>query len=134
MVDTENSPDSLAGKVALVTGGSRGIGRSICLGLSAQGAKVVVASRTESDTSADAPYEKYGSGTIGNTVVRIEEQGGTGLAVMCDVSHAEDIRRLVDTTLDRFLVGSTFWYPTLVSIVSLRWSTWKSKTWTAAWR
>lgn len=86
----------------MVTGGSRGIGRSICLGLSAQGAKVVVASRTETDNSADAPYEKYGSGTIGDTLARIEEQGGTGLAVMCDVSHADDIRRLVDTTLDQF--------------------------------
>ena len=102
MLKAGSSPTSLAGKVAVVTGGSRGIGRAICLGLSAQGAKVVVASRTEVDTSADAPYAEYGSGTIGETVARIEEQGGSGIAVKCDVSQAEDIRRLVETTLDRF--------------------------------
>ncbi|MCI0867630.1 MAG: SDR family NAD(P)-dependent oxidoreductase, partial [Chloroflexi bacterium] len=53
---------NLDGKVAIVTGGSRGIGRAICLGLGANGAKVVVAARTEMDTSAGTQYEKYGSG------------------------------------------------------------------------
>jgi len=102
MPKKDSSLVSLKGKVAVVTGGSRGIGRSICLGLSSQGVKVVVASRTETDTSANTPYEKYGSGTIGNTLERIEEQGGTGIAVKCDVSQADDIQRLVATTLDHF--------------------------------
>ena len=102
MLNADSSPTPLDGKVAVVTGGSRGIGRAICLGLSAQGAKLVVAARTETDTSAGAPYEKYGSGTISETLCRIEEQGGSGIAVKCDVSQADDIRRLVDTTLDRF--------------------------------
>ena len=102
MLNADSSKTSLDGKVAVVTGGSRGIGRAICLGLSAQGVNVVVASRTETDNSAGAPYQQYGSGTIGETLARIAEQGGSGIAVKCDVSQAEDIQRLVDTTLDRF--------------------------------
>jgi NAD(P)-dependent dehydrogenase (short-subunit alcohol dehydrogenase family) len=43
---------TLRGKVALVTGGSCGIGRAICPGLAGQGAQVMVASHTEVDTSA----------------------------------------------------------------------------------
>ena len=57
----------LDGKVAIVTGGSRGIGRAICLGLGEAGASVVVASRTEEDRSAGIEYEKYGSGDIRDT-------------------------------------------------------------------
>ncbi len=93
---------NLDGKVAIVTGGSRGIGRAICLGLGAQGAKVVVAARTQVDTSAGTQYEKYGSGTIDDTAERIHHRGGEALAVKCDVTSAEEIQRLVDTTLERF--------------------------------
>jgi 3-oxoacyl-ACP reductase-like protein len=49
---------TLQDKVAIVTGGSRGIGRAICLGLTAQGARVVVAARTEIDTSAGAAFAR----------------------------------------------------------------------------
>ncbi|MDP6550164.1 MAG: SDR family NAD(P)-dependent oxidoreductase [Dehalococcoidia bacterium] len=93
---------NLDGKVAIVTGGSRGIGRAVCVGLGARGVKVVVAARTEADTSAGRPFVRFGSGTIGDTAGRIFRAGGAALAVRCDVTEADDLRRLVEATLDRF--------------------------------
>ena len=92
----------LDGKVAIVTGGSRGIGRAICLGLGDAGAKVVVTSRTEVDQSAGTQYEKYGSGDINDTAAQINARGGTAIPLRCDVTRAEDIQGLVTATLHRF--------------------------------
>ena len=93
---------TLDGKVAIVTGGSRGIGRAICLGLAAHGARVVATARTEVDVSAGTRFEKYASGTIHDTAQMISERGGTALGIGCDVTQVEDIRRLVNATLDQF--------------------------------
>lgn len=93
---------TLHGKVAVVTGGSRGIGRAICHGLAQAGARVAVTSRTEMDTSAGNPFEHYGSGTIHDTARSINEAGGEALGIKCDVSLAEDVQRLVDRTMSHF--------------------------------
>jgi citronellol/citronellal dehydrogenase len=93
---------TLEGKLAIVTGGSRGIGRAISLGLADAGARVVVASRTEVDQSAGMPFEKYASGTIHDTARTIQERGGAAFAVKCDLTQVEDIQRLVKAALDRF--------------------------------
>jgi NAD(P)-dependent dehydrogenase (short-subunit alcohol dehydrogenase family) len=69
----------LDGKVAIVTGASRGIGRAISRRLAAHGTRVVVASRTEVDTSRGSPHQKYASGTIFDTANAIEAAGWTAL-------------------------------------------------------
>jgi 3-oxoacyl-[acyl-carrier protein] reductase len=73
---------SLAGKTALVTGASRGIGRAIAAELAAGGASVVIGYRTGKD-AADALAAELG-----------------GRAVQADVSSAEDAQRLVDEAGD----------------------------------
>ena len=93
---------SLRGKIAIVTGGSRGIGRAVCQGLAAEGCGVVVTSRTEVDESSDSQFRCHSSGTIHKTALAIQQLGGQSLAVKCDLSHSDDIRRLVDTTLEHF--------------------------------
>ena len=93
---------SLRSKIAIVTGGSRGIGRAICQGLAAEGCGVVVTSRTEVDESADRQFRRHSSGTIHKTALAIQQLGGQSLAVKCDLSYSDDIRRLVDTTLEHF--------------------------------
>jgi 3-oxoacyl-[acyl-carrier protein] reductase len=80
---------SLDGKVALVTGSSRGIGRAIAERLARDGAMVVV----NYARSADAARE---------VVSAIEATGGRAAAVQADVSRVEDVRRLVRETVERF--------------------------------
>ena len=93
---------TLAGKVAIITGGSRGIGRAIGQGLAQAGAEVVVAARTERDVSAGADFARYAAGDIHATAARIRQAGGAALAVPCDVANPEEIRALVDTTLNHY--------------------------------
>jgi NAD(P)-dependent dehydrogenase (short-subunit alcohol dehydrogenase family) len=85
----------LSGKVALITGASRGIGKRTALALARRGAHVVVAAR-----SVDAGGEL--TGTIGETVSEVEALGGEALAVATDLSREEDLVRLVQSAVDRF--------------------------------
>lgn len=85
----------LKGKTAIVTGGSRGIGKQICLTLAREGANVVVAARTEAEGSR-LP------GTIHQTVKEIRELGGTAIAVRTDITVDEDVEQMVAATLSEF--------------------------------
>jgi len=75
----------LSGRVALVTGSTRGIGRSIAEELARAGAKVAICSR-----KAEA---------CESTKKALEQQGYSVLARACNVSHKDDLRSLVDATL-----------------------------------
>src|SRR6201996_9263636 len=79
----------LAGRAAIVTGGSRGLGRAIALAIAAEGAAVAVAGRTEQVWDDRLP------GTIGETVAEIEATGGRAVAVRADLTDRDDIARLV---------------------------------------
>jgi NAD(P)-dependent dehydrogenase (short-subunit alcohol dehydrogenase family) len=86
----------LDGKVAVVTGASRGIGKEIALWLGREGAAVVCTSRTTDAAPAKLP------GTNDQTVREIEASGGKALAVQCDVRLEEDVERLHKATIDAF--------------------------------
>jgi dehydrogenase/reductase SDR family protein 1 len=72
----------LAGKVAVVTGASRGIGKGCALELGAAGATVYVTGRTVAEGGAALP------GSVGATAAAVDEAGGRGIAVPCD--HRDD--------------------------------------------
>ena len=86
----------MRGKIAIVTGASRGIGKAIALGYAREGATVVVAARSET-----APNERL-PGSIHETVDQIEALGGRALAVRCDVTDEASVNAMVETVLSRF--------------------------------
>lgn len=86
------SNENLKGRVAIVTGASRGIGKAIALALAQAGAAVAVVART---VEAGGPLE----GTIFQTVEEIEAQGGRALAVKADVTSEEEVEAMVAGTL-----------------------------------
>ncbi len=81
----------LAGRAAIVTGASRGLGRAIALALASEGAAVAVAGRTEQVWDDRLP------GTIGSTVADIEAAGGRAVPVRADLTDRDDVARLVDS-------------------------------------
>jgi NAD(P)-dependent dehydrogenase (short-subunit alcohol dehydrogenase family) len=97
----------LEGKVAIITGGSKGIGLGCCRVFVRHGCAVVLAARGETEGR------------------RIEQElqatGGRALFVPCDVTREADLARLVEITMDRFgrldcLVNNAGWHPPAMGI------------------
>ena len=97
----KNGP--LRGKVALVTGSSRGVGKGIALVLGEAGATVFVTGRSV----RGKPTTQGLPGTIQETAEEVTARGGKGVPVRCDHSLDSDIKKLV--SLIRRKEGWTCW-------------------------
>jgi NAD(P)-dependent dehydrogenase (short-subunit alcohol dehydrogenase family) len=80
--------EDYVGKVCLVTGGSRGMGREMVLAFAEAGADVVITSRNLEACEAVAR--------------EVEEMGRKALPIACHVGHWDDVQRLIDTTYETF--------------------------------
>lgn len=85
----------LTGKVAIVTGASRGIGRQTAIDLARRGVKVVLTARTV-DRDPTVP------GSLSATAKQIAESGGEALMVQADLANREDLHRLIAETVAHF--------------------------------
>jgi NAD(P)-dependent dehydrogenase (short-subunit alcohol dehydrogenase family) len=74
------------GQVVLITGGRSGIGQATAVAFAGQGAKVVVAGRSNAD----------------ETMAKIKEAGGEGMFVKTDVSVAADVQNVIDATVSKY--------------------------------
>ncbi len=106
----------LEGRVAIVTGSSRGIGKAIALKLAAEGCDVVVTAKT-----TDANPNPKLPGTIQDTAREVEALGRRALPVACDVRDTDQIDAMARAALDRFgridilinNAGALWWFPVL---------------------
>jgi NAD(P)-dependent dehydrogenase (short-subunit alcohol dehydrogenase family) len=86
----------LDGKVAIVTGASRGVGAATAILLAERGCKVVCAARATDETPVPIP------GTIDETVRKITDAGGTAAAVPTNLAKDPEVERMVAATVERF--------------------------------
>jgi citronellol/citronellal dehydrogenase len=86
---------SFKNKTVLITGASRGIGKAIGLKLAAEGANIVIASKSVEENP------KLG-GTIFSAAAEMEQAGGQALAVQCDIRFEDQIQNVIDKATEKF--------------------------------
>ena len=86
----------LAGKVALVTGASRGVGAATAVALAEAGCDVALAARATRDSPQKLP------GTLDETLERVERSGRRGLAVPTNLARQDEVERMVERTAAHF--------------------------------
>lgn len=86
----------LEGKVAIITGASRGLGQYCAIGYGREGATVVIAARTEQESNPRLP------GTIYHTAELVKEAGGEAFPVVCNVGDYNSVQNMVQQVLDRY--------------------------------
>lgn len=111
---------SLAGKVAVVTGASRGIGKGIALALAEEGATVYVTGRTV--TSGFYPLP----GTVGETAAECDRRGGKGIAVQVDHNQDDQVAALFERVREEqgrldILVNNAFSLPEDLTVPKCFW-------------
>lgn len=97
-----NTKKKLEGKIAVITGAGKGIGREAALAVAAEGATVVAVARTQTD--------------LDKTVELIQEAGGTAISLSRDLTDAVQVQSMVDTVVEKYgridiLVNNAGGYP-----------------------
>ena len=92
----------LEGKIAIVTGAGKGIGREAALAIAEEGATVVAVARTQAD--------------LDETVKMIEEKGGKAVSLSRDLTDGQQVQSMVDTVVEKYgridiLVNNAGGYP-----------------------
>ena len=92
----------LKGKIAIITGAGKGIGREAALAIAAEGATVVAVARTQAD--------------LDETIRLIKEQGGTASSLSRDLTDSAQVQSMVDSVLETYgridiLVNNAGGYP-----------------------
>src|SRR5690242_1675018 len=86
----------LEGKVAIVTGASRGVGAATAVALAAEGARVACAARATDATPLPTP------GTLDATVRRIRDAGGDAISVPTNLAKEDEVVAMVASTIDHY--------------------------------